>query len=778
MAPAIAKAAVLGAGVMGAGIAAQIANAGIPVRLLDIVPEGTAKRNVLAESAIAKMLKADPAPFMHPKNAKRIEPGNFTDDWAALADCDWIVEAVIEKSDIKRDLYRRLEAVRKPGSIVSSNTSTIPLSVLLEGLPAAFAADFLITHFFNPPRYMRLLEIVAGPQTRPEAAALIADFADHALGKTVIQAKDTPGFIGNRIGVYWLQCALAEAQALNIAIEDADAVLGKPMGIPKTGIFGLLDLVGIDLSPHVVASMLAVLPADDGLRAVLGDDSLIKGMIAQGLTGRKGKGGFYRLERGAGGAKTKLAIDLATGQYRPSRKPALDSLEAFATGGPRALLVHDDVGGRYAWAVMAKTLCYAAQLAPAIADSIADIDAAMRLGYNWKHGPFEMIDRLGAAWFAQRLQAQGLAVPALIARAAQEGGFYRVEKGARLALDAQGGAKPIARPPGVLLLDDIKRQGPRIAGNGSASLWDIGDGVACFEVHTKMNALDRDALEFLGKTLAIVPKAHRALVLYNEGANFSVGANLGIGLFAANIALWGEIEALVRLGQDCYRAMRAAPFPVVGAPSGLALGGGCEMLLHCTAVQAHAETYVGLVEVGVGVVPAWGGCAEMLARWQANPKLPKGPMPAVARCFEILAVATVAKSAAEAKDLLFLKPGDGITMNRDRLLADAKAKALALVGQPKPPEPAAYLLPGPSGQAALALAVDGFVKAGKATPHDVTVSASLAAVLCGDEADPTRPLALDDLLALERREFMRLVRHPKTLARIESMLETGKPARN
>jgi len=778
MAPAIAKAAVLGAGVMGAGIAAQIANAGIPVRLLDIVPEGAAKRNVLAESAIAKMLKADPAPFMHPKNAKRIEPGNFTDDWAALADCDWIVEAVIEKPDIKRDLYRRLEAVRKPGSIVSSNTSTIPLSVLLEGLPAAFAADFLITHFFNPPRYMRLLEIVAGPQTRPEAATRIADFADRALGKTVIRAKDTPGFIGNRIGVYWLQCALAEAQALNIAIEDADAVLGKPMGIPKTGIFGLLDLVGIDLSPHVVASMLAVLPADDGLRAVLGDDSLIKGMIAQGLTGRKGKGGFYRLERGAGGAKTKLAIDLATGQYRPSRKAALDSLEAFAAGGPRALLVHDDVGGRYAWTVMAKTLCYAAQLAPAIADSIADIDAAMRLGYNWKHGPFEMIDRLGAAWFAQRLQAQGLAVPALVARAAQEGGFYRVEKGVRLALDAQGGAKPIARPQGVLLLDDIKRQGPRIAGNGSASLWDIGDGVACFEVHTKMNALDRDALEFLGKALAIVPKAHRALVLYNEGANFSVGANLGIGLFAANIALWGEIEALVRLGQESYRAMRAAPFPVVGAPSGLTLGGGCEMLLHCTAVQAHAETYIGLVEVGVGVVPAWGGCAEMLARWQANPKLPKGPMPAVARCFEILAVATVAKSAAEAKDLLFLKPGDGITMNRDRLLADAKAKALALVGQPKPPEPAAYLLPGPSGQAALALAVDGFVKAGKATPHDVTVSASLAAVLCGDEADPTRPLSLDDLLALERREFMRLVRHPKTLARIESMLETGKPARN
>ena len=777
----IKKVAVVGAGVMGAGIAAQVANAGVPVLLLDIVPPGAENRNGLAEKAIAAMLKADPAPFMGKRAAKLVTPGNLEDDLGGLADCDWIIEVIVEKPEVKRALYQRLQGARRPGSIVSSNTSTIPLRQLVEGMPKAFAADFLITHFFNPPRYMRLLETVAGPETRPDAVEAVRAFADMALGKTVIACKDTPGFIGNRIGIFWIQAAITAAIEAGIAVEDADAVLGRPMGIPKTGVFGLLDLVGIDLTPHVVASMVANLPKTDALHGVLGDPTLIQRMIADGFTGRKGKGGFYRLDRSSG-AKTKLAIDLKSGQYRPQRRADLESLDAFKAagkaGGAQALLTHGDVGGRYAWKVMSATLAYAAQLAPEIAESIQDVDAAMRLGYNWKTGPFELLDRLGAAWFAERLRAEGRPVPPLVERAAAEGGFYRVENGTLQTLAFAGGYRAATRPDGVLLLEDIKRKSRRVTGNGSASVWDIGDGVLCFEVHTKMNTIDRDVLSMLGQTIARVPLTHKALVIYNEGGNFSAGANLGIALFAANIALWDEIEGMVKLGQDTYKALRAARFPTVAAPSGLALGGGCEMLLHCSAIQAHAESYIGLVEAGVGVVPGWGGCKEMLRRWAAAPKMPHGPMPAVGKCFETLGTATVAKSAAEAKELMFLAPGDGITMNRDRLLADAKARALAMVKGYRAPEPVSYVLPGPSGKAALALAVDGLRKSGKALPHDETVGAGLATVLSGGDTDPTQTVSEDDILALERAEFMKLVRHPKTLARIESIIVTGKPLRN
>jgi len=778
---AISKVAVIGAGVMGAGIAAHVANAGVPVLLLDIVPKDAANRNVLAEKAVAQLLKADPAPFMSKRAAKLVTPGNLEDDLGKLADCDWIIEAVIEKLEIKRNLYKNLQAARRPGSVVSSNTSTIPLAQLIEGQPKAFAADFLITHFFNPPRYMRLLETVAGPDTRADAVAAIRDFADRMLGKTVIPCKDTPGFIGNRIGIFWIQAAITAAIESGIAVEDADAVLGRPMGIPKTGVFGLLDLVGIDLSPHVVASMVATLPKDDALNGVLGDPSLIQRMIAEGLTGRKGKGGFYRLDR-SGGAKTKLAIDLKTGQYRPQRKADLESLDAFKaggkTGGTQALLTRGDIGGRYAWKVMSATLSYAAELAPEIAASIEDVDAAMRLGYNWKTGPFELLDKLGPAWFADRLKADGRKVPALIARAAAEGGFYKVEGGQLQTLAFAGGRRAVKRPEGVLLLEDIKRKSKRITGNGSASVWDLGDGVLCFEVHTKLNTIDRDVLMLLGQTIARVPLMHKALVIYNEGSNFSAGANLGIALFAANVSLWNEIENMVDLGQNTYKALRHARFPTVAASSGLALGGGCEMLLHSSAVQAHAESYIGLVEVGVGVIPGWGGCKEMLRRWGTSPKMPKGPMPPVAKTFETVGTATVAKSAAEAKELMFLGPQDGITMNRDRLLADAKAKALSLVKGYRPPEAAVYVLPGPTGKAALAMAVDGLRKSGKAMPHDETVAASLATVLSGGDTDPTGTVSEEDILALERAEFMKLVRHPKTLARIESILVTGKPLRN
>ncbi len=769
------KVAVIGAGVMGAGIAAHVANAGVPVVLLDIVPAGAENRNAIAEGAVARMLKADPAPFMGKAAARLVTTGNTEDHLGLLAECDWIVEAVIERLDIKQALYARIDAARKPGSVVSSNTSTIPLAALVEGLGEAFAADFCITHFFNPPRYMRLLEVVGGARTRPEALATVSAFADHRLGKSVVACKDRPGFIANRLGVYWLQAAVAEAVDLNLDIAEADAIIGRPVGIPKTGVFGLLDLVGLDLMPHVNASMAAALPKDDPFHAINRPVPLVDRLIAEGYTGRKGKGGFYRLNR-EGGRKDKEAIDLASGQFRPQRKAEVAAVKA-AGRKLSALFDHDSRHGLYAWKVMGATLAYAAALLGDAADAVDAIDEAMRLGYNWKFGPFELIDRLGADWLVARLEAEGRPVPAILRKAAGRP-FYRIEAGRRQVLGLDGQYRDVVRPDGVIMLEDIKLTTEPVLRNGSAALWDIGDGVACLEFTSKMNSMDPDIMDLLNKSIRRVKKDFKALVLYNEGSNFSAGANLGLALFAANIAAWTEIENMVAQGQETYRALKYAPFPVVGAPSGMALGGGCEILLHCDAVQAHAETYVGLVEVGVGLVPAWGGCKEMLHRWSTLGRLPKGPMPAIGKVFEIVSTATVAKSAAEAKELLFLRPGDGITMNRYRLLADAKARALALVDNYAPPEPPSFVLPGPAAKVAMDMAVGGFRRLGKATPHDEVVSGALAEVLSGGDTDVIEVLDESALLDLERSRFMRLVRHPGSLARTEAMLMTGKPLRN
>ncbi len=755
----IRRAAVIGAGVMGAGIAAQFANAGVPVLLLDV-------KAAIAQAALDKLRQADPPAFMHRGAAKLVTAGAVDDQRDGLAACDWIVEAVVERTEVKRALYDTLAGVKRPGAVLSSNTSTIPLAVLQQDMPDVLAADFLISHFFNPPRYMRLLELVAGPRTRPEAVARIAAFADHRLGKTVIHAKDTPGFVANRIGVYWLQAAVTGAVDLGLTIEEADAVLGPPAGIPRTGVFGLLDLVGLDLMPPVIASLAGALPSSDPLHRVVRDLPLLRRLIETGHTGRKGKGGFYR--RGAAG---KEAVDLLSGDWRPVTAPRLDSLEQGRD--LKALMSHPDKGGRYAWSVLGGTLAYAAALVPAISESVAAVDEAMRLGYNWRWGPFELLDRLGPSWFAARLRDTGQAVPPLLERVGS-GRFYRLESG-RAQQFGPGGYTDRTPPAGVLRLCDIKSLSQPVARNASAAVWDIGDGVLCLEFTSKMNAIDPDILALARQAIALKPTA---LIIHNEGENFSVGANIGLALFAANIGLWGEIERLVAEGQDTYRALREAPFPVVGAPSGMALGGGCEILLHCDAVQAHAETYMGLVETGVGAVPAWGGCKELLRRLQAAPALPRGPMPAVSKAFETIALATVAKSAFEAKELGFLAAGDGITMNRDRLLAEAKARALALAVDYHPPPPTTFHLPGPSGRVALMLAVDALRKSGKATPHDAVVAGHLATVLSGGDADVTEALTEDGVLALERAAFMALIRQPATLARIEAMLETGKPLRN
>lgn len=775
MADTINKVCVIGAGVMGAGIAAQVANAGVPVLLLDIVPKDGADRDAIAKGAVAKMLKTEPAPFMSPAAARLVETGNIEDHLARVAECDWIVEAVVERLDIKQALYAKLEELKRPGTAVSSNTSTIPLGHLVEGRSEQFKNDFLITHFFNPPRYMRLIEIVTSEHTDAGVAAKVEQFVDHRMGKRIVRAKDTPGFIANRIGTYWLAVAINAAMDQGLTVEEADQIGGRPMGVPKTGIFGLIDLVGIDLMPLLAKSLSSTLPEGDAYFDTIRPLPLVDKMIAEGFTGRKGKGGFYRLDRKPDGSKAKQAIDLKTGEYRAEKKP--ERLPGRAEKDLAALVATPGKVGDYAWAVLGPVLSYAAGLVGEAADDVVAIDDAMKLGYNWKFGPFELIDRMGPGKLAERLRAEGKKVPALLETAGDRP-FYRVVDGKRQYLTVGGDYADVVRADGVLLLEDIKLRSEPLLKNGSAAAWDVGDGVVAFEFTGKMNALDEQVLSLLQKTIALVKSQYKALVVYNEGSNFSAGANLGLAMFAVNIAAWGEVDKLVVAGQQAYKALKYAPFPVVAAPAGMALGGGCEILLHADAIQAHAESYIGLVETGVGLVPGWGGNGELIDRLAKSPKMPKGPMPAAMKAFETISTAQVSRSAALAKDLGYLRKDDDITMNRDRLLADAKQKALSLVEGYQPPEKPVFRLPGAAGRVAFNGAVADFAKKGVATPYDVVVAGRLANIVTGGEADIIDEVSEDQLLKLERAAFMESVKDARTQARVEHMLETGKPLRN
>ncbi len=766
----IEKVAVIGAGVMGASIAAHISNAGIPVILLDIIPKNATNHSIIAETAIQKLLKTEPAPFMHKNNARLITPGNIEDHLQWLADADWVIEAVIEHPQIKKSLYKKLDSVCRKDCLISSNTSTLPLSLLVEDMPDSFKERFMISHFFNPPRYMRLLELVTGPQTRPELVAAVSHFADIKLGKDAITCKDTPGFIGNRIGIYWLQCGLLEAMALGLTVEQADAVM-PAFGIPKTGMFGLIDLVGLDLIPHILSSMERALPPEDAFHQVNQLPALVQNMIDEGYTGRKGKGGFYRLNE----ERVKESIDLGTGEYNLSEKPDMETIHEAKKTGFQTLLTCPDLTAFYAWRVMSKTLTYAASLVPEISDDIVAIDAAMREGYNWKYGPFELLDQIGVAWFVDKLRAENLPVPTLLA---DKRPLYQVSSGKLTFADLSGNYHPVHRAEGVLLLSDVKLKNPAVLNNPSASLWDIGDGVACLEFHSKMNTLDMDTMTLINQSIDKVSSEFSALVIHNDGENFSAGANLGLLMHAIHHGDWPAVEQLVRQGQQTYKTLKYAPFPVVGAPSGLALGGGCEILLHCDAIQAHAELYIGLVETGVGLIPGWGGCKEYLCRWLTFPKRPGGPIPPIVKAFETISMAKVSKSAVEAKELLFLAHSDGITMNKNRLLADAKSKALSLCKNYTVPQPCAYPMPGKTAKILLSMGIKAFHLLGKATDYDVEVSEKLAFVLSGGDSDITSPLTEDAMLALELEAFVTLVKQPGTLARLEHMLKTGKPLRN
>ena len=782
----IEKVTVIGAGLMGSGIAAQVANAGLPVNLLDIVPDGAENRNLISESAISKMLKpvklGSPSQLMHPDNATLITAGNLEDNLDLIGDSDLIIEVVLEKLEIKHDVFRKIEQFRKKSSIVTSNTSTIPRNQLVDGMPDSFRKDFFITHFFNPPRYLRLLEVVASEEVDKRKLETIVEFCDVKLGKEVVICNDTPGFIGNRIGMFWSLTAMVEAFKANLTVEEADAIMGRPIGAPKTGVFALGDVVGLDLIPHVTESLSRNLPNNDkynlGVKeqSELGIDVLLKEMVESGYTGRKGKGGFYRINSSSGN-KIKESRNLKTGEYYTSTKPRFESIR-FAKKGLRELVEFDDKGGRYAWKVLSKTLSYAASLVPEITENIVNVDNAMKNGFLWKKGPFEMIDNLGPSWFVSRLIKEGLDVPDLLKNIGDKK-FYDDNSEASLYLNIDGSYSPIEALEGHLTVKDIKRGQNPLFKNPSASLWDMGDEILLAEFHSKMNAMDPLIMEALSEASSLCESSDfKGLVIGNDGSNFSAGANLGLSSFVANVGAWDEAEKFVFGGQVTFMMLKHGNFPVVGASSGLAIGGGCEVLLACDSIQAHSESYIGLVEVGVGLVPAWGGCKEMITRWTNDPDQPKGPMASIVKIFENIGTAKVATSAQEAKSLKFLNSKDSITMNRSRLLYDAKQKCISLVKDYQAPLPNDHILPGPSGKATLDLAVKDLVKAGHATPHDVTVTDHLAYILTGGDTDPTETVSDDKILEMEKEGIMALMKTEKTMDRIESMLTTGKPLRN
>jgi 3-hydroxyacyl-CoA dehydrogenase len=762
----IAKVAVIGAGTMGAGIAAHLANAGLEVTLLDLDA-------AVARAAVERQVKA--GGFMDPGFDRRIQAGAIGADLNLAAQADWVIEAVAERRDIKHGLFSQLQAACKPACIISSNTSTIPLSDLVDGLPEDFARRFLITHFFNPPRRMRLLELVSGPRTDPAVVAAIQAFADVRLGKGIVFAKDTPGFIANRIGVYWMTVAENEAIRLGLDIEQADALLGKPFGIPPTGVFGLLDLIGIDLMPAILGTLHRSLPPGDPVFEYPIAPPLVEEMIRSGRTGRKAAAGFFRISPDR---KTREALDLKSGEYRPLRSID-DAAVRAATTDPRTFMLDPTPGGQFVAVVMEKTLAYSAALVPEISDTPLAVDDAMRLGYGWQSGPFDLIDRLGPGWLVERLQARGLPVPAFLTAAAADGSVYRMVNQQKTFLTPRGDREAIIRAEGVFSLSDHKRLAPPCATDAYASLWDIGDGVGLIEFHTKMNTMNAGLLATLERLFGRVGADFKALVFGGEATNFSAGADLHEFLAAAEEgeARMGEF---IDQGQRLFRAVKFAPFPVVAAVGGWTVGGGCELALHCDAVQAAAELTMGLVETRIGVVPGWGGCKEMLLRyWRPDSGLPVGPVAPAFAAFDLIRQARVSSSAFEARRFGVLRQSDSISMNSDRVLADAKARALQLANDYAPPKPRSITLSGSSGASALRESLDRDRDLKRITAHDYVTGEGLIHILTGGlSADPARPVSEDAVYALERETFLALFRSPPTLDRIRHMLATGKPLKN
>jgi len=761
------KVVVLGSGTMGSGIAAQVANAGVPVLLLDMTRE-------IAAAAKDALYSRKPAPLMSPAAGDLLTTGSFDDDLQKIADCDWIVEVIVERLEPKQQLFQRVQAVRKPGSVVTSNTSGLLISEIIGALPTEFAEDFLITHFFNPPRYMPLVELVAGQYTQSAAYEEIKEFCTVALGKVVVDAKDTPCFIGNRVGVYTLIAGLRAAVDLGITVEQADAAAGRPMGWPGTGLFGLLDLVGFDVVGDICNNMKGQLADDDPARPFLDLPDVAQWMLAEGMVGRKAGKGFYR-QSGSGPDKVRETLDLASREYRPWQRSELESARCRSVAD---LVECDDIGGRFAWELLANSLGYAATVAVEIADDVMAIDSAMREGFSWKFGPFELLDQIGVANLVERFEKEGRTVPELLRRVLSQGDgrFYRVgNRGAEyFGLDGQyHSVEEVAEAWQVATLS--QRSQPLFE-NESASIWDAGEGIALLDLHSKMNAIDDQTVAAMVEARSLVEGNFRGLVIGTDGPNISVGANLQTMLDAAVRKDWGFLTQFIGGFQQALLALKLAPVPVVVAARGLALGGGCELVLHGNAVQAHAELAAGLVELKVGLIPAGGGTKEMVLRHTAG-KQGDDIEAGVRQAFELIASAQVSASAAQAREMGILSDTDGITMHRMRLLADARARAVAMSDNYQPLQAASRDLPGKALLGQLEDEISQRLEAEKISAHDAVVARQLAWIVTGGNLAPG-PVSEQQLFDLELEVFLRLLGEQASLARMEHMLKTGKPLRN
>ncbi|HEY6540948.1 MAG TPA: 3-hydroxyacyl-CoA dehydrogenase/enoyl-CoA hydratase family protein [Ktedonobacteraceae bacterium] len=791
----IRTAAVLGAGVMGAAIAAHLANVGIPSLLLDIVPPNAGKdRSVIARTGLEKTLKARPAAFYSPRAARLVTVGNIEDDLDKLAGVDWIIEAVVERLDIKQNLYEKLERVIRPDTIISSNTSGLPAHMLTGGRSATFRRNFLITHFFNPVRYMRLLEIVRDWDTNPALVMFMQQFATETLGKGVVLAKDTPNFIANRIGVYGSLATVRRAIDEGYSVSEVDAILGPNMGRPKSAVFRTGDLSGLDTLAHV-ADNLYENASDDPQRETFRVPEVVREMIHRGWLGEKSGQGFYKRIKNPGGESTILELNLKTLEYEPQQKvryPSLGAARGIDDPAQRILTVlnGDDRAGQLARETTADSLIYAAELAPQIADSIVAIDEAMRWGFNLDMGSFETWDLLLQHPQTLEKVMQGRALPELVRRVqAAKGTFYTGVPGQRQYFDFHSDTyKPVPNAKDAVSLVAAKASNKVIRDNGSASLIDIGDGVACVEFHTKMNTIDEGIIEMLRYVAEEGQQHFRAVVLNNDAPDFSAGANVMLVLMGAKAGEWKQIENAINGLQQAHQLLKYSPIPIVAAPSGRALGGGCEIVMHSSHARAYAETYMGLVEVGVGLIPAGGGCKEMLIRHGATVEMQKsgktgGPFTPVRRAFEIISFATVSTSAAEAQDLRFLRKSDAITVNRDLLLRDAKSDVLRLAdakdaGKWQPPAAPLLLLPGVGARMVLEQQIEGLLLTRKISAHDAVIGQHLAKVLTGGDCSPVTPVTEQYVLDLEREAFLTLCGTEKTQDRIQSLLMTGKLLRN
>ncbi len=794
------KAAVLGAGVMGAAIAAHLANVGIPSLLLDIVPSNATKdRNVVARTGLDKALKSRPASFYSKRSAQLVTIGNIEDDLEKLADIDWIIEAVIERLDIKQNLYSKLEPILSSDAIITSNTSGLPAHLLIEGRSETFRKHFLITHFFNPVRYMRLLELVPTVDTDPALLTFMEQFGTETLGKGIVLCKDTPNFIANRIGTYSLLSTIHYALAHDYTVSEVDSILGENMGRAKSAVFRTSDLSGLDTAMHVANNLYQNAP-DDDQRETFRLPAVMQEIIRRGWLGEKSGQGFYKRIKGPDGASIIQELNLKTLEYEPQPKHRFASVgEARRFDDTRqkilAILKGDDRASQLASEATANELSYAANRAREIADSIVAIDNAMRWGFNSELGSFELWDLLLQNPDVLDKVMQGRELPVLVQQVKDkgQGTFYITTNGKPHYFDFKTDTyQPVPTAQGAISLQEIKAGGTASKGvirdNGSATLIDLGDGVACVEFHTKLNSIDEGITEMMRYAVEEGAKQFRAIVIGNEAADFSAGANLFLVLMGARQGEWKMLEGAVNGLQQVHQLLKYSSIPVVIAPAGRALGGGCEIIMHGHHARAFAESYIGLVEVGVGLVPAGGGCKELLLRHGASLESQKagktgGTFTPSRRAFETIAVATVSTSAAEAQELRFLRKTDAVTINRDILLRDAKADAIKLAeakdsGKWQPPQPQQLLLPGVGARLVLEQQVEGLQLTGKVSEHDAVVARHLARVLTGGECSPVTPVSEQYVLDLEREAFLSLCGMEKTQERMQSILTSGKALRN